>query len=161
MKRLIIVVVIASILIAGVVAVFLARTAGGPSQDNTDSSEAKDLPLPSETGTTTPSMPNAGRYGDYSADAIKADGYATTILFFHAPWCPECRAFDMEIKQGTVPQGIQILKIDYDSSQDLRQKYGITIQSSFVRVDKNGDKQKSWTGYGKEKSIDAIVENTK
>lgn len=161
MKRLIIVLVIASILVAAVVAIFIARTAEGPSQDNMDSSGAKDLPLPSETGGSTPPMLSAGRYVDYSADGIKSEGYDVTILFFHAPWCPECRAFDMEIKQGTVPQGIQILKIDYDSSQDLRQKYGITIQSSFVRVDKDGSEQKSWTGYGKEKSVDAIIENTK
>lgn len=161
MKRLIIVLVVVSILVAGVVAIFLARTAEGPSKDNMGSSEAKDLPLPSETNNQAAPSLSAGRYIDYSADAIKSEGYDVTILFFHAPWCPECRAFDTAIKQGTVPQGIQILKIDYDSSQDLRQRYGVTIQSSFVRVDKDGNKQKSWSGYGKEKSIDAIIENTK
>lgn len=102
-----------------------------------------------------------GRYVDYSADFLSDKSYDSTIIFFYAPWCPECRGFDMVIKEGLVPKNTQILKLDYDSSQDLRKKYGVTIQTSFVRVDSSGNKQRLWSGYGKDKSIDAIIENTK
>ncbi len=101
-----------------------------------------------------------GRYTDYDASKISATGYDTTVLFFHAPWCPECQAFDNAIKNGQVPAGTQILKVDYDSNKDLRQKYGVTVQTTFVRVADNGDKQSLWTGYGNV-SLEALLENIK
>jgi len=102
-----------------------------------------------------------GRYVDYSAGLVGDNSYDLTILFFYAPWCPECRSFDQAINADNIPQNTQILKVDYDTSQDLRQQYGITIQSSFVRVDHSGNKQSLWIGYGKDKSLNSIVENTK
>lgn len=134
-------------------------------------------PLPSAQSTKTPAgdgsvpvqkqaedsidtMLQKGRYVAYSEAARAEAGYATTIIFFFAPWCPECRGFDQAISRGNIPDGTQILKVDYDSSRELRQRYGVTIQSTFVRVSASGDKQTLWTGYGKEKSVDAIIEHT-
>lgn len=101
-----------------------------------------------------------GRYELYDASKLVADGYTETILFFHAPWCPECRAFEKEITSSTVPDGVQILKVDYDSSDELKSKYGVTLQSTFVKVAGNGDLISKWQGYGKDKSVTAILENT-
>lgn len=109
----------------------------------------------------SPSCEAPGRYTDYSAAAVADECYTDTILFFHAPWCPECRGFDEAIKSGEVPDGAQILKVDYDSATDLRKKHEVTIQSTFVRVDPAGETVKLWSGYGKDKSVDAILENTK
>lgn len=103
----------------------------------------------------------AGRYEDYAASLVDDAGYNTTIIFFYAPWCPECRAYDQAIRADTMPAGVQILRASYDDEQALRQKYGVTIQSTFVRVSSAGDKQVLWNGYGKSKSLDAIIENTK
>lgn len=109
-----------------------------------------------------PTAQPAGYYGDYT-DARAADrSYDTTILFFHAPWCSECRAFEQAIQSGTVPAGVQILKVDYDTRTDLRQKYGVRIQSTFVELDDDDDQNANhdvWVGYGKDKSIDAILRN--
>ncbi|MFD7074867.1 thioredoxin family protein [Nocardioides sp. NPDC059952] len=101
-----------------------------------------------------------GRYADYSDAAVAEECYTDTILFFHAPWCPECRGFEEAIKSGEVPAGAQILKVDYDSATDLRKQHGVTIQSTFVRVDPAGETVKLWSGYGQDKSVDAILENT-
>lgn len=103
----------------------------------------------------------AGRYVDYSETAVAEECYTDTILFFHASWCPECRAFEKAIENGTVPKKAQILKVDYDSATDLRKKYEVTIQSTFVRVDTTGERVKLWSGYGQDKSVDAILENTR
>lgn len=103
----------------------------------------------------------AGRYAVYEQNLVAECGYKTTVLFFHASWCVECRGFEQAIESGDIPTGVQILKVDYDSAQDLRKTYGVTIQSTFVRVDQNGEKKTTWTGYGKDKSITAIIENTK
>lgn len=103
----------------------------------------------------------SGRYEAYSETNRQDDSYDTTILFFHAPWRPECRAFDEAIKKSGVPDGVQILKVDYDTNQGLRKQYGVTVQTSFVLVNNDGEKQAAWIGYGKTKSVDAIIENTK
>lgn len=103
----------------------------------------------------------AGYYGDYTDDRLK-QSYDKTILFFHATWCSECRAFDQAIKSGRVPAGVQILKVDYDRRTDLRQKYDVRIQSTFVELDDDDDQHTgydSWVGYGKDKSIQAILEH--
>ena len=50
--------------------------------------------------------PHTGYYGDYT-DARAADrSYDKTILFFHATWCSECRAFEQAIQSGAVPAGV-------------------------------------------------------
>lgn len=141
--------------IALLVLVWQSQKATAPptAQNLTDQSAKQENPVATQQ--------SPGRYKEYASADIGAEGYDATILFFHAPWCPECRGFDQAINKGDVPAGIQILKIDYDSSQELKKKYGVTIQSTFVRVDADGDKQRLWTGYGKNKSIDAILENTK
>lgn len=102
-----------------------------------------------------------GRYETYKADLVDDEGYSSTILFFYAAWCPECRGYEQAIKASTVPDGIQILRVTYDDEQALRQKYGVTIQSTFVRVNSSGEKQTLWNGYGREKSLDEIIKNTK
>ncbi len=102
----------------------------------------------------------AGRYQPYDEQSVAATGYNETILFFHASWCPECRAFEQAIEQSDIPDGVQILKLNYDSEIELRQKYGVTLQSTFVSVDNSGEKISTWVGYGKDKSVNAILENT-
>lgn len=115
---------------------------------------------PAAGNDSSPSCEATGRYADYSEAAVADECYTDTILFFHAPWCPECRGFEEAIKSGEVPDGAQILKVDYDSATDLRKQHGVTIQSTFVRVDPAGKTVKLWSGYGQDKSVDAILENT-
>lgn len=145
--------------------------AAGCGGTDADSAEEPAAPAASSTpATTTESTPAEapaeestceGRYTDYSAAAVADECYTDTILFFHASWCPECRGFEEAIKSSTVPEGAQILKVDYDSATDLRKKHDVTIQSTFVRVDSSGERVKLWSGYGQDKSVDAVLENTK
>lgn len=125
-------------------------------------SEQKNVPTPVQTSQNTSETGErvAGRYADYDEASISEKGYNDTVLFFYASWCPECRAFDQVIQESNLPDGVQILKVNYDTATNLRQKYGVTLQSSFVSVKPNGDKIIYWQGYGKDKSVDAILENT-
>ncbi len=102
-----------------------------------------------------------GRYTAHTQDAQKDPSYSTTILFFHASWCPECRAYEKAIEAGTLPDSTQILKVDFDSAGELRSRYKVTLQSTFVSVSSSGEQRTKWVGYGKEKSIQAILENTR
>lgn len=121
-----------------------------------------------ETGTKTPdnsttssTKAKQGRYTTYSSGAVADTGYSTSVVFFFAPWCPECQAFKKSLDNGPLPQGVQVLETDYDSSTDLKKQYEVTIQSTFVRVNTSGDLQKKWVGYGKDKSSTTVLENLK
>jgi len=134
--------------------------AGEPTTSVASSTPSTAESTPAETPAGEPACEATGRYADYSEAAVADECYTDTILFFHAPWCPECRGFDEAIKSGEVPEGAQILKVDYDSATALRKQHGVTIQSTFVRVDPAGKTVKLWSGYGQDKSVDAILENT-
>ena len=45
-------------------------------------------------------------------------------------------------KLDKIPAGINIVEVDYDSHQDLRVKYGVRTQHTFVQVDQGGNKIK-------------------
>jgi thioredoxin 1 len=69
-----------------------------------------------------------------------------TVLFFHAGWCPDCQATDKSIQETGVPKDINIVKVDFDSANDLRKKYGVTQQHTFVLIGPDGEEIKKWTG---------------
>jgi len=129
------------------------------------SPEAQQTPQPetapsNSTTTSSPQTTPEGRYTDYSETARSDPAFTTTILFFHANWCPECRAYEQAILTSEIPQGVQILKVDYDNSQELKERYGVTIQTTFVRVNTEGEPLAKWVGYNQTKSVDAILNNT-
>ena len=60
---------------------------------------------PAQVEQSTEAQAGAGTYIDYSESAI-ANASGTKILFFHAPWCPQCKALDASIKSGPIPSEI-------------------------------------------------------
>lgn len=77
-------------------------------------------------------------YNELTAKSLLAAG-KNVVLFFHAWRCPTCKSLDSEItaKISILPENSVVLKIDYDNSQDLKKKYGVTSQHTLVRVDKD------------------------
>jgi|AntRauTorcE11897_2_1112592.scaffolds.fasta_scaffold00141_31 thiol-disulfide isomerase/thioredoxin len=110
------------------------------SSENTENMETADVREP--ISQTDP----GGEYIDYTEEAF-TDASGTRLLFFHASWCPQCRALDSDIKANGAPEGTTVIKVDYDNSQELRQKYGVTTQTTVVRVDDNGDLIESYVPY--------------
>jgi thiol-disulfide isomerase/thioredoxin len=99
-----------------------------------------------------------GTYRDFSEEALAEPGYETNVIFFHASWCPECRAFEQSIEAGPIPDGVQILKADYDTETALKQKYVVDIQTTFVKVDDSGEMISKWVGYEQDRSVDNLLE---
>jgi thiol-disulfide isomerase/thioredoxin len=83
--------------------------------------------------------PVEGAYLDYEDGAIEATA-GQKALFFHASWCPKCRALDEDLTAQGAPDGLTVFKVDYDSRTDLRQQYGVTLQTTIVFVDDAGEK---------------------
>ena len=98
-----------------------------------------------------------GTYVEYQ-EGLVASTDGVTVLFFHAPWCPQCRMIEDDIEKQGVPDGVTILKVDYDSNQALRQKYGVTLQTTFVEVDSSGAEIEKYVAYN-EPTFDSVKVN--
>lgn len=94
------------------------------------------------------SMMKVGSYEAYSTDKIARAETVDVILFFHASWCPSCRSLNSNIEENlkSIPEGVTILKTDYDKETELKKKYGVTYQHTLVQVDKDGNMIKKWSG---------------
>ena len=101
----------------------------------------------------------APHYKVYSADALKAELEAqkNVLLFFHADWCPTCRAAERDILSNNhqLPENLSILKVDFDTQKDLKAQHNIVSQHTFVLLDANGDEVTKWGGGG----VETILEN--
>lgn len=118
--------------------------------ESTSSAAMEQTPL-SSSATAQPSSsakpaPAAGSYGDYSPSVL-ANG-RTKVLFFHAAWCPICRNADAQLTAWyrTHPFPISVYKVDYDTETELKQRYGVTYQHTYVLVDGDGDPLKILEG---------------
>ncbi|OJF75739.1 MAG: hypothetical protein BKP49_10690 [Treponema sp. CETP13] len=69
------------------------------------------------------------------------------VLFFYASWCPSCRATKSDIESNFDKlDGMTILLVDYDKSTDLKRKYGVSYQDTFVQINTEGTKISLWNG---------------
>ena len=103
----------------------------------------------------------AGTYKDYSPTLAESEAKAgnKVVLFFHAPWCPFCKTADTAFKTNLdkIPKGVTVLKTDYDSNLELRKKYAVTYQHTFVQIDASGNQVTKWNSG----DIDLLIKNVK
>ena len=87
-----------------------------------------------------------GSYTDYAPSKLANAEKGKVVLFFNASWCPTCKEANKNFDASTPPEGLTLLKVDYDNSKDLKKKYGVTYQHTYVQVDKDGNLVKKWSG---------------
>ena len=96
---------------------------------------------------------SAGTYIDYS-EGVLAQGPETQVLFFHAAWCPSCRTLEKNIlDEKSLPEGVAVYKVDYDSNPDLKAKYEVRTQHTLVQVDREGNMITKWSGGNNTESV--------
>jgi thioredoxin 1 len=129
-----------------------------------DSSMKKDdtITPPTVTTATAPVTKANGLYIPFNADQAKAaavDG--NSVIFFHAPWCPTCKAAEADIKANLtkLDSKLTIFKTDYDTSTELKKQYGVTSQSTFVKIDKDGKLIKKGNGFTTVDAINSFAKN--
>ena len=88
--------------------------------------------------------PGEGNYVTFTDTAIADAAGTNRVLFFHATWCSVCNFFEGQIEDQGVPEGVTIIKANYDEDRDLRDQYGVNVQSTFVLLDDNGDILQTW-----------------
>lgn len=93
-------------------------------------------------------MMHKGSYEAYAPEKLAMAETGDVVLFFHASWCPSCRGLNADIEKNLslLPEGVSILKVDYDTETELKKKYGITTQHTLVQVSADGTLLKKWSG---------------
>lgn len=88
----------------------------------------------------------------YESEAQLAELAAkgTTVVFFYAAWCPNCRATVTELnaRWDEVNPGLSLVIADYDKEQALKARFGVTYQDTFVLLDKDGNGVELWNSGG-------------
>jgi thiol-disulfide isomerase/thioredoxin len=92
----------------------------------------------------------SGLYTKYAGNLTQYEN-KNIVLSFKADWCPSCRVMDADIKASLndIPENVVILELNYDKETDLKKKYGVTSQHTFVQVDTDGNMIKKWSGGSK------------
>lgn len=111
---------------------------GDPSNDDADMVSGTGAAM--QGGSAAPgAQVQSASYMAYS-DGVLMNG-TPKILFFHAAWCPICRAADEQLTgwYGARRPTIDTYKVDYDTQTELKAKYGVTYQHTFVLVDGEGN----------------------
>ncbi len=94
--------------------------------------------------------PDVAKYQEYSSESFAAAGGTRRVLFFHAAWCPTCKVAhaDFVDAQSLIPEDVMVFKTDYDTEDELKKKYAVTYQHTFVEVDAQGKQLQKWNGGG-------------
>lgn len=140
--------IIAGILVVGAVA-FAASTSSNndnASNQSPTTNTSSITPTTNETEATAQTQ-GTGTYTDYDeAKLASTDG--KKVLFFHAPWCWQCRSIEAGITTpGSIPSDVTIFKVDYDSNQALRKKYDVRLQTTFIVLDDQNESEKKYVAY--------------
>jgi thiol-disulfide isomerase/thioredoxin len=167
MKRGTIVGIIVGVVLVGGVTAGVVVAAGGGAGDSAVPGASEPAPTPTRAGPEPLPTPTTdgeegtddasgtdgaaeaatpGAYVPFTDEAL-ASAEGARVLFFHASWCPSCRALEESILAAGVPDGVTILKVDYDSRQDLRQQHGVRQQTTVVLLDENGGTAELYVPY--------------
>ena len=83
-----------------------------------------------------------------------------TVLSFNASWCPSCKGAVRDFEANEVEiRDYYLVYVDYDSSDDLQEKYGVTYQHTFVQISPEGEAIAKWNGGGTDELLNKIVKN--
>ena len=63
------------------------------------------------------------------------------LLFFYAGWCPYCQHKDALLKElyGRASFPLSTYRLDYDTTADLKARFGVTTQDTVVLLDGSGN----------------------
>ena len=96
-----------------------------------------------------------GESNKNSGDFITKDEYHKNIdkyknrkliYFFKTDWCFACKVVsaDARANLNLIPSNVVFVELDFDTENELRERYQVTVQTTFVHVDKDGNKINMW-----------------
>ena len=89
-------------------------------------------------------------YITYETYLAAPANYAETevVLFFNAYWCSTCKVArdNFEASIQDIPKNVTIVLANFDEDTELRKKYGVIVQHTFIHVDSEGNDLQRWYG---------------
>jgi thiol-disulfide isomerase/thioredoxin len=163
-KSLLIIIIIIALISIVSFYLFLNKSQDSSTQPGiSDQSGNSEVQLQQEktTNTNQDEKDLSGNYVEYSPEVLEnasAEG-KKIVLFFHAGWCPTCISAHKDfIKRiDEIPEEIIVVKTNYDAEKELKKKYNVTYQHTFVQIDANGELVTIWNGG----DLDEILKNLK
>jgi len=133
-------------------------SAGSTNGNATNMMSAKPMMADPEVGNKLRFAPSTGTKVIFTslsaAEALAAK--QPTVLFFAADWCPYCQADLKDINaNGSRLGNVAIVVANYDTSKQLKDMYGVTVQDTFVQIDASGAVKAIWHGGGE--GVDGIL----
>lgn len=121
-------------------------------------SPAPEAPVSEAPASSEESSAVAGQYITYGTYETSAAEFSDTnvVLFFNAAWCSTCQVAreNFEASLDQIPTDLTIVVVDFDTATEVRKKYGVTVQHTFVQIDPAGEAVGKWSG---STSIEQIV----
>ena len=142
-------------LLIGCMSILLVACSTTESANNSQQLENETSEGSSATQNTDSIKGNYISYQNYETEIEKYKN-SKVVMFFNAAWCSTCKIArdNFESSLDQIPSDLTIVLVDFDNSNDLRKKYGITVQHTLVQIDANGESLKKWSG---STTIDQIV----
>lgn len=98
-------------------------------------------------------------YDDYRANLASYEN-DRVVYFFHARWCGTCRALEGSLtnNSGQLPADLTFVKVDFDTEDELKEKYGVRVQHTLVQVKNDPDNTivGKWVG---QPNVQAVLED--
>lgn len=109
-----------------------------------------------KSDSASPTIMNESRYLSYTPELFALHANTKRVLFFYAAWCPTCQPTDKEftLEQANIPGDVILFRTDYDHETELKTKYGVTYQHTFVYLNSDGNALSTWNGGGMKELID-------
>jgi len=145
------------VIVFGLIVAFPAVSSG---TEETEETGSPDMSMESPAGgpeSSTGEMAAGGIVTYTNLDDARTQAErAPVLLFFNASWCPTCRAAvaDIASRQAEL-DGITVFLVDYDRERELKRRYGVSSQHTYVQIDASGEAVTLWNGGG----IDLILYN--
>lgn len=93
---------------------------------------------------------NGSRYVNYSERILEQELESgnKVLLLFYADWCPTCTTLEQDLTENinNLQDAISVVKINFDTETELKQKYVVNYQHTFVQLDSEGNRIHKWVG---------------
>ncbi len=153
MNKKLVIILITVVAVIGFGAIYLMGTGGTDNETSPSAIVGEEVQVDSSQSVAA----GTGVYKEYDEADLRSNSDAK-ILFFHAAWCPQCRELEADINKGPIPDNVTIYKVDYDTNQTLRKKYGVALQTTLVKVDSSGNLLQKYVAYD-DPSLDSLTAN--
>lgn len=101
-------------------------------------------------------LPEVKGFERFTPSKITFADQKKVVLFFNAPWCVTCNELVLELPTIEIPDDVLFLSLDFDTEIELRKKYRVALQHTFVEVNSKGELIQKWAGGSLKEALEKL-----